>query len=170
MRRARGLRSRFPLLRSTSSRGPRSPRTSFRRLKSEAQIKAFAAYPELGRALDPRERYDPEQVFYVKGLKRGADGLIHFMLLRPEGDAFAIAWDPEPTPRTIRWILDNKDQRVATFAMPATCEPEGYTAEKRKGDLRSLVSGAKARFVTQVGYVDKAHAASEAARIEGHRR
>ena len=55
------------------------------------------------------------------------------MLLRREGDAFAIAWDPEAMPHTIRWILDNSDQRVAAFAMPATCEPEGYTAEKRKG-------------------------------------
>lgn len=136
----------------------------------EAQIQAFAAHPERGRVLDPEERYDPEQVFYVKGLKRGADGLVHFMLSRPEGDAFAIAWDPESMPHAIRWILDNKDQRVAAFAMPATCEPEGYTAEKRKGNVRSLASGAKARFVTQVGYVDKAHAATEAARIESPQR
>ena len=120
--------------------------------------------------LDPKERYDPEQVFYVKGLKRGADDLIHFMLLRPEGDAFAIAWDPESMPHAIRWILDNKDQRVAAFAMPATCEPEGYTAEKRKGNVRSLASGARARFVSRVGYVDKEHTASAAARIEGNQR
>jgi monosaccharide-transporting ATPase len=92
------------------------------------------------------------------------------MLARPEGDAFAIAWNPESMPHTIRWILDNKDQRVAAFAMPATCEPEGYTAEKRKGNVRSLASGAKARFVTHVAYVDKQHAASEAARIEDQAR
>jgi Domain of unknown function (DUF4432) len=134
----------------------------------EAQIKVFAAHPERSRVLGTEERYDPEQVFYVKGLKRGADGLIHFMLLRPEGDAFAIAWDPESMPHAIRWILDNKDQRVAAFAMPGTCEPEGYTAEKRKGNVRSLASGAKARFVTQVGYVDKDQAAAEVAGIEGH--
>ena len=41
-------------------------------------------------------------------------------------------------PHTIRWILANSDQRVAAFAMPATCEPEGYSAEKRKGNVRSL--------------------------------
>jgi len=135
-----------------------------------AQIEAFAAHPERSRALDPKERYDPEQVFYVKGIKRGVDGLVHFMLMRPEGNAFAIAWDPESMPHAIRWILDNKDQRVAAFAMPGTCEPEGYTAEKRKGNVRSLASGAKARFVTHVGYVDKEHAAAEAAGIEGHQR
>jgi hypothetical protein len=135
-----------------------------------AQIESFAAHPERLRVLDPKERYDPEQVFYLKGMTRGADDLIHFMLLRPEGDAFAIAWDPESMPHAIRWILDNKDQRVAAFAMPATCEPEGYTAEKRKGNVLSLASGARARFVTRVGYVDQEHAASAAARIEGHQR
>jgi len=57
--------------------------------------------------------------------------------------------------------------RVAAFAMPGTCEPEGCTAEQRRGNVRSLASGAKARFVTQIGYIDKDHAASEAVRIEG---
>ena len=44
-------------------------------------------------------------------------------------------------PHTIRWMLANSDQRVAAFAMPATCEPEGYLAEKRKGNVRSLTGG-----------------------------
>ncbi len=132
----------------------------------QAQIEAFAAHPERLRVPDPKERYDPEQVFCVKGRKGAADGLVHFMLLRPEGDAFAIAWDPESMPHAIRWILDNKDRRVAAFAMPGTCEPKGYTAEKRKGNVRSLASGAKARFVTRLGYVDREHAGSEADGIE----
>jgi hypothetical protein len=133
-----------------------------------AQIEAFAANPERLRVLNPDERCDPEQVFYIKGLKRGADGLVHFMLARREGDAFAIAWDPESMPHAIRWILDNTDQRVAAFAMPATCEPEGYTAEKRKGNVRLLGSRAKAHFVTSLSYVDKNRAAAAAAGIESH--
>ena len=84
--------------------------------------------------------------------------------MRREGDAFAIAWDPESMPHTIRWILDNGDQRVAAFAMPATCEPEGYTAEKRKGNVRSLAGGAKVSFVTRIGYVDARARAAAAAR------
>ena len=89
------------------------------------------------------------------------------MLLRREGDAFAIAWDPKTMPHTIRWILANSDQRVAAFAMPATCEPEGYTAEKRKGNVRILPSGAMARFSRSYGYVDKATPVSAARSIEG---
>jgi hypothetical protein len=65
--------------------------------------------------------------------------------------------------------LANSDQRVAAFAMPATCEPEGYLAEKRKGNVRSLAGGAKASFVTQIGYVDSTRAAAAAQNIEGAR-
>lgn len=70
-------------------------------------------------------------------------------------------------PHAIRWILDNKDQRVAAFAMPATCEPEGYSAEKRKGNVRLLASKATARFVTTIAYVDRESAPAAAASIEG---
>jgi len=136
----------------------------------EARIKEFAAHPERIEVLKEPDRYDPEQVFYIKGLRRGGDGLVHFMALRREGDAFTVAYDPESMRHTIRWILVNGDQKVAAFAMPATCEPEGYTAEKRKGNVRSLASRAKARFVTRLGYVEAARAAAEARAIEGEKR
>jgi hypothetical protein len=149
------------------------PTSAYRELIGE-----LAANPSRMRVLNEPERYDPEQVFYIKGLSPAPDGLVHFMLLRREGDAFllrregdafAIAWDPEAMPHTIRWILDNGDQRVAAFAMPATCEPEGYTAEKRKGNVRILPARAKARFVTRLGYVDRANAVAAALSIEGSR-
>ena len=133
-----------------------------------ALLDALAADPARMRRLSEPDRYDPEQVFYIKGLRRGADGLVHFLMLRPEGDAFAIAWDPEVMPHTIRWVLANSDQRVAAFAMPATCEPEGYLAEKRKGNVRSLAGGATASFVTRIDYVDAKHASAAAKAIEGN--
>jgi hypothetical protein len=138
------------------------PTDEYRKLIGE-----LAVNPARMRVLNEPERYNPELVFYIKGLRRAPDGLVHFMLLRREGDAFTIAWDPEAMPHAIRWVLDNRNQRVAAFAMPATCEPEGYTAEKRKGNVRILPPGAKARFVTRVGYVDKTRAASAARSIEG---
>lgn len=130
----------------------------------------LAGNPARMEILNEPQRYDPEQVFYIKGLKRGADGLAHFMMSRPEGDGFTIAWDPDSMPHTIRWILANSDQRVAAFAMPATCEPEGYLAEKRKGNVRSLARGAKVSFATHIGYVDSTRAAAAANAIEGVRR
>ena len=134
-----------------------------------AMVADLAANPARMRTLSEPDRYDPEQVFYIKGVRRGADGRVRFMMLRREGDAFAIAWDPESMDHTIRWILVNGDQRVAAFAMPGTCEPEGYTAEKRKGHVRSLAGGGKVTFTTEVGYVDKADAPGAARAIEGER-
>ena len=134
-----------------------------------ALLKELAANPARMAVLAEPHRYDPEQVFYIKGLHRGADGLVRFMMARPEGDGFSIAWDPEIMPHTIRWILANSDQRVAAFAMPATCEPEGYLAEKRKGNIRILAGGAKASFATHVGYLDSTRAAAAAQSIEGAR-
>jgi hypothetical protein len=133
-----------------------------------AFLKDLAARPDRMETLDEPDRYAPEQVFYIKKLRPGADGLVHFMLARPEGDGFSIAYDPVAMPHTIRWILANSDQRVAAFAMPGTCEPEGYTAEKRKGHVRSLGGGSRETFTTRLGYVDRRHAADVAQSIAQH--
>ena len=85
-------------------------------------------------------------MFYLKGAPVQADGRVRYAMLRREGDAFAIRWDPETMPHTMRWVLVNSDQSVAAFAMPATCEPEGYSAEKRKGNVRTLAGGESARL------------------------
>ena len=132
-----------------------------------ALIAALAADPGRMAVLDEPERYDPEQVFYIKGLLPGPDGMVRFALQRPEGDAFTIAYDPVALPHTIRWILANSDQRVAAFAMPATCEPEGYSAERRKGNVRALAGGGRADFTTRLGYADRAQAPDLLRAIEG---
>ena len=132
-----------------------------------ALIADFAANPARLERLDEPDRYDPELVFYLKGTKPGADGLVRHAMQRREGDAFAISWDPSTMPHTIRWVLANSDMSVAAFAMPATCEPEGYSAEKRKGNLRALAGGARAEFRTIIEYVEAARAACFVAQIEG---
>ncbi|MCW6506869.1 DUF4432 family protein [Lichenifustis flavocetrariae] len=111
-------------------------------------------------------RYDPEQVFYIKGLRGGPDGLVRFMLQRPQGDGFTVAYDPRSMPHAIRWVLANSDQRTCAFAMPGTCEPEGYAAERRKGHVRSLPGGARVAFSTELGYVDTEAAVKLARLIE----
>jgi hypothetical protein len=130
-----------------------------------AFLKELAARPDLMEVLDEPQRYAPEQVFYIKKVRPSADGLTHFMLARREGDGFSIACDSVAMPHAIRWILDNEDQRVAAFAIPGTCEPEGYTAERRKGHVRSLASGMRETFTTRLGYVDRRHAADLARSI-----
>lgn len=127
-----------------------------------AFIEELARDPSASAVLDRPERYDPEQVFYVRGVRRGADGRTAMMQVTPEGDALTIAWNPDDLPHTVRWIFDNGDQQVAAFALPATCEPEGYLAEKAKGHVRSLAPGAAAAFSVRLGHLD----AAEAARVE----
>ena len=132
-----------------------------------ALLADLAADPARMERLNEPDRYDPEQVFYIKGLQPGPDNRVHFLLQRPEGDGFTVAYDPGSMPHTIRWVLANSDQRTAAFAMPGTCEPEGYTAERRKGHVRQLAGGAKVAFTTELGYADPAGAAALARKIAG---
>ncbi len=125
-----------------------------------ARIEALAADPARMAKLDQPGDYDPEQVFYLRGLGMDAEGLTHLMLRRPQGDGFTIAYRTAVFPKTVRWILANPDQSVAAFALPATAEPEGFTAESRKGNVRTLAPGARAAFSVRAGYVDHQAAAA----------
>ncbi|MCG7361063.1 aldose 1-epimerase family protein [Roseomonas sp. ACRSG] len=130
-----------------------------------ALIEDLARNPARMEALDEPELYDPEQVFYLHGLGTDAKGETHLMLARPEGDGFAMSYAPADFPHTVRWILHDPDQQVAAFALPSTCQPEGYAAEKRKGHVRLLPPGAQAGFSVRAGYLDQEAAHKTAALI-----
>ncbi len=132
-----------------------------------ALLADLAADPSGAEVLDDPSRFSPEQVFYVKGLAPGEDGLVHVMLQRREGDGFTVAYDPIAMPHMVRWLLADGDHGVAAFAMPGTCEPEGHAAEARKGHVRSLAPGATAHFTTRLGYADRDAATALARRIAG---
>ena len=130
-----------------------------------AFIETLSESPARMERLDEPARYDPEQVFYLDGLPTDADGRTHAMLRRPQGDAFALSHRPSQFPHCVRWILDDPDQKVAAFALPATCEPEGYAAERRKGNVRLLAPGEQAMFTVDAGYLDADAADAMALRI-----
>jgi hypothetical protein len=115
----------------------------------------FDKHPENSAVIDDAEQYDPEQVFFIQNLKSDANGMTHMMVRRPEQDGFYMSWSVKEMPKTIRWILCNSDQEVGAFALPGSCEPEGYLAEKRKGNVRSLGGGQSARFAVRLGYLDQ---------------
>lgn len=133
-----------------------------------ALLDELARNPAAMEVLDEPARYNPEQVFYIRGLKAGPDGLTRVMMRRREGDGFAIAYDPAVFPHTVRWVLCNADQKVAAFALPSTCEPEGYLAEKRKGHVRSLPPGGRADFAVRLGYLTAAEAERTAQAIASY--
>lgn len=132
----------------------------------DALVERLARDPAAMEVLSEPEAYDPEQVFYLSGLRTDAAGRTHLMLRRPEGDGFAVSYRPAEFPHLVRWVLQNADQAVAAFALPSTCEPEGYLAEARKGHVRSLPPGGRAGFSVRTGYLDRQEAAGMANLIE----
>lgn len=130
-----------------------------------AFIEELAEDPSASRVLTQAERYDPEQVFYVEGLATDADGHTRAMLRRRDGGAFFMRYRPARFPKTVRWLLAGGDQSVAAFALPSTCEPEGYTAEKAKGNVRVLEGGGQASFSVRLGHLDAGEAEEQSARI-----
>lgn len=121
-------------------------------------IKELAENPSVMETLNQPERYDPEQVFYIRNLKTDRNGLTHMMMKRREGDAFAVSYALKDFPKTVRWILVNSDQQVAAFALPSTCEPEGFLTEKKKGNVRILHGGESAHFNVTLGYLNREEA------------
>lgn len=114
----------------------------------------LAREPERLDTLDAPALYDPEIVFFMNGAQADAGGLTHFLLAHPDGGAFHTAYRPEQFAHATRWILHNADQQVAAFALPSTCEPEGYQAERRKGHVAALAAGATRRFEVVTGYLN----------------
>jgi hypothetical protein len=133
----------------------------------DALVKELARDPSVMARLDEPHRYDPEQVFYIRNLRADGEGKTHLMLVRPAGDAFAMSYDLEQLPHTARWVLYNPDQQVCAFALPSTCEPEGYLAERHKGHVRSLPGRGRTMFTVRLGYLDAAEAGRAAAVIAG---
>ncbi|MFH1804198.1 MAG: aldose 1-epimerase family protein [Pseudomonadota bacterium] len=119
----------------------------------DALLESLAADPSVMEVMKDPRRYDPEQVFYIRGLKTGPDGKTASLMKRREGDGFYITYDPVDFPKTVRWVMANSDQKVCAFALPATAEPEGYLAEKAKGNVQVLKGGEQRYFSVRLGYL-----------------
>ena len=120
-----------------------------------AFLEELAQRPSAGRKLDQPRRWDPEQVIYVDAPGTDEAGMTHAMLTRPEGDGFAMSYATAEFGHMARWILHGADATVAGFALPSTCEPEGYLAEKAKGNVETLAPGETRSFMARFGYVSR---------------
>ncbi|MBN2007376.1 MAG: DUF4432 family protein [Anaerolineae bacterium] len=108
---------------------------------------------ELGRnsqkhhMLTPGLAFDPEVVFFIDYLADD-EGWAYSLQIHPDGAADYIRHRPEQLPRATRWISRTADQDAIALVEAGTCEPEGYTAEKAKGNVRSLAPGG--RFFAEI--------------------
>lgn len=116
-------------------------------------------------AKDPRQHeqilegqmYDPEAVFLIDYLADG-DGYAHSMQVLPDGSADYVRHRPSELPRATRWICRTADQDALAIAEVGTSEPEGYTREKEKGNIKVLGPGERFRASFDVGVLAPAEA------------
>lgn len=94
--------------------------------------------------------YDPEIVFLVDDLPQYTN-VAEFYMILPEGKRFVTRFSTDQFSHGTRWILNNKDQKVAAFILPATCRPEGFLAAQNKGTLIMLKGGETRIFSVTTG-------------------
>ena len=128
-------------------------------------LAALAAEPEKHNVLAPGLAFDPEVVFFIDYLADAA-GWAHSMQLHPDGSADFISHRPGQLDHGVRWISRTPDQDALGLLLPATAEPEGYTAEKAKGNVKTLPGGAQWRCDMELGALTPAEAQAMAAEIE----
>jgi hypothetical protein len=113
-------------------------------------LQTLGEHPEKHHVLAPDLVFDPELVFNIDYLADSA-GWAHSMQVHPDGNADYVAHRPEQLDIGVRWICRTPDQDALGLVLPATAEPEGYHAEKAKGNLKVLPGGETFHVDLQVG-------------------
>jgi hypothetical protein len=104
-------------------------------------IEELKVNPDRHHVLRPELAFDPEIVFFID-YQQDTDGWAHSLQVHPDGSADYIAHRPEQLDVGVRWISRTPDQDALGILLPATAEPEGYAAEKAKGNVKVLDGGA----------------------------
>jgi hypothetical protein len=118
-------------------------------------------HPEKHHVLAPELLFDPEVAIFIDYVA-GADGWAHSLQIHPNGAADYVSHRPEQLPRATRWLCRTADQDALALVEPGTAEPEGYLAEKAKGNL--VVLPPKGQFKCKI--IAGALKAEETARME----
>ena len=105
-----------------------------------AYLQALQRDPQQHNVLRPDLAFDPEVVFTID-YQADKEGWAHTMQVHPDGSADYIRHQPAQLDKGVRWICRTLDQDALGMVLPATAEPEGYTAEKAKGHVRLLAGG-----------------------------
>jgi hypothetical protein len=124
-------------------------------------IEEIGRTPEIHHVFKPGMLYDPEAVLYIDYLTDD-NGWAHNLHILPDGSADYICHRPDQLDKGVRWISRTPDQDALGLNLPATAEPEGYTAEKAKGNIKVLPP--KGMFYAEV--IAGAVSAEEASNIE----
>ena len=118
----------------------------------------LVADPEIHRNLLPELTFDPEAVLFLD-YRTDPDGWAHSMQLHPDGTADYVKHRPDELDHAVRWLSRNPEQQALGLCLPATAEPDGYLAERDKGNIRTIGPGESFCCRITVGALD-AEAAS----------
>ncbi len=117
--------------------------------------------PEKHNVLSPDLAFDPEVAFFIDYLS-DEQGWAHSMQVLPDGSADYIRHRPAQLDKVTRWICRTPDQDALGLALLATAGPEGYLAEKNKGNLKSLPGKGVFKIEMEMGVLTQ----PEASRME----
>lgn len=120
-------------------------------------LAVLEAQPEQHNLLRPDLAFDPEVVFFIDYLT-DESGWAHSMQIHPGGAADFISHRPAQLDHGVRWISRTVDQQALGLLLPATAEPEGYSAEKAKGNIKVLPPGGEFHCEMEVGALTPAEA------------
>jgi hypothetical protein len=113
--------------------------------------------PALHRTMDPDRRIDPELVLALE-CRADETGWTHSMQIHPDGSADFVSHRPDELDHGIRWISRNIDQDALGLLLPATAEADGYTAERSKGNIRTIPPGGEFSCRFAFGALESAEA------------
>jgi hypothetical protein len=125
-----------------------------------AFLKELSENPAKHNVLAPGLAFDPEVVFFLS-YRANKAGWASSMMVHPDGYASLIRHRPDQLDHGVRWISRTPDQDCFGLCLPSTAEPDGYRAEKAKGNLRSLAGGQAVRFDCEAGLLTPAEAREE---------
>ncbi len=128
-------------------------------------LEELAQDPSIHNLLRPELLFDPEVVFYLDYLA-DEQGWAHSMQVHPDRTADYVRHKPAQLEKGVRWICRTPDQDACGFILPATAEPEGYTAEKAKGNIKILPPHGTWSFELQLGALDCDEAMDMETRID----
>jgi Domain of unknown function (DUF4432) len=127
----------------------------------KALLEKIAANPEIHNVLKPNLAFDPEVVLYIDYLA-DEQGWGHTLQVLPNGTADYVKHKPKQLDHGVRWICRTPDQDALGMIEAATAEPEGYTAEKAKGNIKVVKPKGTWRCDMEMGTLT----AKDAAKVE----
>jgi hypothetical protein len=128
-------------------------------------LEQLSENPNLHHKLKPGLGFDPEVVFFIDYLADN-NGWAHSLQVHPNGVSDYIAHKPSELAHGVRWISRTPDQDCLGIVLPSTAEPEGYQAEKAKGNIKTLEPHGKFSFSLEIGALETAQTEEITAQIE----